>query len=117
MADKRLKLLLDAIQAIELCMAFMDGQSLEAYSGNPMRRSAVERQLEILGEALVRLGRQEPTLGERLPMARFAVELRNRIIHGYDGIDDAIVHATVHTDLPEFLARLQAWLAELDTRA
>ena len=117
MADKRLKLLLDAIQAAELAISFIERQSLEAYSASPLRRSAVERQLEVLGEAFVRLGREEPTLNERLPMARFAVGLRNRIIHGYDGIDDSIVHATVKDDLPDLLTSLQAWLRELDAQA
>jgi len=73
MADRRPKLPLDAIQAAELSIAFLEGQTLEAYSGNAMRRSAVERQLEVLGEAFVRLVREEPALYERLPTARFAV--------------------------------------------
>ena len=112
MADLRLKLLLDAIQAIELAIVFVDGQSLDAYSSDQKTRSAVERQLEVLGEAFARLSREAPDLSQRLPAAGFAVGLRNRIIHGYDSVDDAIVHATVTSDLPGLLAALQAWLKD-----
>ena len=117
MVDRRLKLLLDAINAIELAVLFLDQQSLDDYSAHAMRRSAVERQLEVLGEAFVRLQRDDPALFDRFPTARFAVGLRNRIIHGYDGVDDAIVHATVATDLPALLEQLQSWLRRLDPEA
>ena len=117
MVDRRLKLLLDAINAIELAVSFLDERSLDAYSAHAMSRSAVERQLEVLGEVFVRLQRDEATLFDRFPAARFAVGLRNRIIHGYDSVDDAIVHATVTADLPALLTALQAWLHQLDPEA
>lgn len=39
--------------------------------------------------------------------------LRNRIIHGYDAVDDETVYRTVLDDLPALKTLLQAWLAEL----
>jgi uncharacterized protein with HEPN domain len=51
MTDKTPKLLVDALGAIDLACEFVAGVSLDAYVGDKMRRSAVERQLEILGEA------------------------------------------------------------------
>ena len=74
-----------------------------------MRRSAVERQLEILGEACSRLARLEPTLITSVSNLKLAIDLRNRIIHGYDAVDDEIVYLTVTEDLGELqlaLARL-----------
>jgi len=47
-----------------------------------------------------------------VPLARLAVGLRNRIIHGYDAVDDETVYRTVVDDLPALRALLQAWLAE-----
>jgi uncharacterized protein with HEPN domain len=117
MDDRRPKLLLDAIHATEKATSFLGGQTLEAYSADAMRRSATERQLEVLGEVFVRLAQVDATLYQRLPVARVAVGLRNRIIHGYDTIDDVIVHATVLTDLPAQLTDLRAWLVELDPSA
>lgn len=55
MTDKTPKLLVDALGAIDLAREFVAGVSLIEYSTDKMRRSAVERQLEILGEACSRL--------------------------------------------------------------
>ena len=74
-----------------------------------MRRSAVKRQLEILGEACSRLARLEPALIESVADLKLAIDLRNRIIHGYDAVDDEIVFLTVIDDLDALktdLARL-----------
>jgi uncharacterized protein with HEPN domain len=117
MDDRRPKLLLDAIHADKLAIVFLRGVSREAYSADAMRRSAVERQLEVLGEAFVRLSQVDASLHQRLPMARVAIGMRNRIAHGYDTIDHAIVHATVAGDLPAVLAELEAWLLEVDPDA
>ena len=70
MADRRPKLLVDALGAIDATTHFVMGQSLEDYEGNLMMRSAVERQLEILGEACARLVREDATLLEQVPAAR-----------------------------------------------
>lgn len=51
---------------------------------------------------------------ERLPATRMAVGLRNRIIHGYDAVDDETVYRTVTDDLPSLGAALQAWLSGIE---
>jgi len=57
MTDKSPKLLVDALGAIESAKDFVAGCTFADYSEDKMRRSAVERQLEILGEACSRLAR------------------------------------------------------------
>jgi uncharacterized protein with HEPN domain len=99
MTDKAPKLLVDALGAIASAKEFVAGSSLETYCQDKMRRSAVERQLEILGEACARLARIEPTWITMLPDLKLAIDLRNRIIHGYDSVDDEIVYFTVVEDL------------------
>jgi len=74
-------------------------------------RSAVERQLGILGEACRRALDDTPDLHHRLPDAAVAVALRNRIIHGYDRVEHAIVLDTVHRDLPPLIGALERELA------
>jgi uncharacterized protein with HEPN domain len=109
MTDKTPKLLVDALGAIASAQEFVQTTSLDQYLADKMRRSAVERQLEILGEAAGRLARLNPALLQVAPDLKLAIDLRNRIIHGYDGVDDEIVYFTVTEDL----AILQSALAQM----
>ena len=111
MTDKIPKLLFDALGAIASSQEFIVGCSLRQYIGDKMRRSAVERQLEILGETCARLARIEPTLIEQVPNLKLAIDLRNRIIHGYDAVDDEIVYLTVTQDLHALKTHLTQLLA------
>jgi uncharacterized protein with HEPN domain len=101
MTDKTPKLLVDALGAIDAAQEFVLGCSLVAYNADKMRRSAVERQLEILGEACSRLAKLEPSLIGAVANLKLAIDLRNRIIHGYDSVDDEIVYLTVMDDLDD----------------
>jgi len=79
---------------------------------NALVRSAVERQLEILGEACQRMVQVDPGLRERVPELGFAIGLRNKIIHGYDRIENAIVYDTLIHDLPQLAACFEQELAK-----
>lgn len=103
--DRRPKWLFDAVTAVEAAQVFVAGLDLPAYEASLLVRSAVERQLEILGEAGVRLA-------EQIPALRLAIGLPNRIIHGYDTVDDETVWRTVQDDLPELGRQLRAMLPQ-----
>ena len=109
MTDRIPKLLVDALGAMESAGEFVAGVSLSTYTREKMRRSAVERQLEILGKACSRMARLEPELVNSVVNLKLAIDLRNRVIHGYDSVDDEIVYLTVTEDLPA----LQTALARL----
>lgn len=79
MTDKVPKLLFDALGAIASSQEFVVGCSMAQYIGDKMRRSAVELQLEILGEACSRLARIETTVIDPAPNLKLAIDLRNRI--------------------------------------
>lgn len=111
MTDRIPKLLLDALGAIDSAREFVDGVSQAAYCTDKMRRSAVERQLEILGEACTRISKLEPSLSETITHLKLAIGLRNRIIHGYDSVDDEIVYSTVVEDLNPLYTDLSQLLA------
>lgn len=111
MTDKSPKLLVDALGAIRSAEDFTDGCTFEDYAADKMRRSAVERQLEILGEACARLAKLEPTLLGTVTNLKLAIDLRNRIIHGYDAVDDEIVFLTVTGDLDALKFELEQLLA------
>ena len=111
MTDKTPKLLVDALGAIESAQEFVAGCSLADYAADKMRRSAVERQLEILGEACARMVRLEPLPLASVVNLKLAIDLRNRIIHGYDAVDDEIVYLTVSHDLDALKTDLSRLLA------
>ena len=60
------KYLYDMRQAARLLVRFSEGRTFEEYIADPMLRSAVERQFEILGEALAQLHRHDPERCVRL---------------------------------------------------
>ncbi len=76
-----------------------------------MLRSAVERQFEILGEALGKLAKLDPTLAARISDHRRIISFRNVLIHGYDTILDEVVWGVIETQLPPLRSRLSELLA------
>jgi uncharacterized protein with HEPN domain len=76
-----------------------------------MLRSAVERQYEIIGEALNHAELEQPDLATVIPDLRRIVGLRNRIIHGYDSVDDQLLWQTVQTHVPSLAQQLEQLLA------
>ena len=100
MNERSNKLLVDAVAAIDAVQSFMGNSDFDAYAANHLLRSAVERQLEILGEVCSQLDKLNVGWREKVADLRLAVGLRNRIIHGYDSVDDEMVFETIHRDLP-----------------
>jgi uncharacterized protein with HEPN domain len=83
-----------------------------AYERDSMVRDAVERRLGIIGEALKRAMDFEPELVEQVPELRQIVGLRNRVIHGYDAMDDEIVWDVVQNKIPLLRVRVEELLGE-----
>lgn len=97
---KCLKWLDDVRQAAELISKVTDGLSEADYLVDRFLRCGVERNFEIIGEALGRLRKADPGLFARIPDGQQIVDFRNLIIHGYDVIRDADVWKIVQSDLP-----------------
>jgi uncharacterized protein with HEPN domain len=100
MTDPVKKRLLDALEACEAIQKFTEGRSFQEYERNLMLRSAVERQLEIVGEALGQAADEEKTLEEDIPVIPRIVSLRNRVIHGYDSVDDEMSGTSCRITFP-----------------
>jgi uncharacterized protein with HEPN domain len=105
-------LLWDAKSSGEAIERFLAGKTFDEYLADEVLRSAVERQFEILGEALSQLDKQAPDLVNALPHAAKAIAFRNVLIHGYARVDDAIVWQAAQRSLPELLRAIRARLAE-----
>jgi uncharacterized protein with HEPN domain len=104
------KLLLDIQQALEDIKAFTAGLDLEAYKADTKCRAAVERKFEVAGEACVRLRDRFPDIYGSLHDAPRLVGFRNRIIHGYDDVDDTIVWEVATTKLQSLRKQVSALL-------
>jgi len=108
--DDARKYLWDALRAAELARRFASGRSYAEYEEDPMLRSAVERQLEIIGEALNRLSKADPSIASRIPDLRRVVAFRNILIHGYVIVDNALVWQLLSERLPELERVVRALL-------
>lgn len=96
----------DAVEACRAIRSFTDGVTFDQYASNLLLRSAVERQFEILGEALSKASELKPDDAAGIPDLRRIVGMRNRIIHGYDSVDDEIVWDAVRNHVPSLLSAL-----------
>jgi uncharacterized protein with HEPN domain len=94
------KYLYDIHQAAARIGEFTAGKQFEDYRTNAMLRAAVERQFEIIGEALSQLSRVDSSVVERIRERRRVIAFRNILIHGYADVDDRIVWDVVQINLP-----------------
>lgn len=97
--EKIRKLLYDVDAAISLIDSFMIGiESFEHYVSDLKTQSAVERQLVIIGEALVKVKKLEgaPFFENDVQIIAF----RNRLVHAYNNIDNSIVWVILKRHLP-----------------
>ncbi len=97
----------DALRACTLLAEFTDGKSFEDYKHSALLRSAVERQFQIIGEALNRLAKVDPQLGGTIPDLPRIIAFRNILVHGYASVDDRLVWQVVQDRLPELTVALQ----------
>ena len=80
---------------------FTTGVSFDDYTGDRMLQSAVERQFEIIGEALKRLSKIDTQTSSLIENYKRIISFRNILIHGYDVVDNAVVWDIVKQDLPK----------------
>ena len=103
------KLLWDAQQAVLKIFRFTTGKTFEQYLADDLLRSGVERQFEIVGEALKQFSLLDPELSSSLPDLPRIVAFRNVLIHGYATVDDHVVWGVIEANLAslsEDLAKL-----------
>lgn len=92
--------------------SFTAGLTPEEYASDDLRKSAVERQLEIIGEALNRLRKTDPETASSIPDLPRIIGLRNILIHGYAVVDDAVVWAAATQRVPELLNVVDGLISE-----
>ena len=111
--DKEIKTwLFDIISAItEIESFFEEGEkTFENYRSDLKTKRAVERNIEIIGEAIKRILDKDDNIS--LTNARKIVDARNRIIHGYDTISDDVIWGMIINHLPKLKNEVEKLMSE-----
>ena len=105
------KLLDDISHAAESSMSFTEGLQFSDYERNMLVKSAVERQFEIMGEALRRLQRADPNLANEIGQEGKIIGCRERVLTGLpEEVDDAEVWRIIQMSLPVLHSEVSALL-------
>ena len=109
MQPEELKYLYDVQTSIQSIKDFtIDIKSFQDFDNNKLVKRAVERELEIIGEAINRLLKINNSI--QITNARKIVNLRNWVIHSYDNVDSVIIWAILQKDLPLLETEVSALL-------
>lgn len=101
--------ILNSINEIE--SYFLDTPKLfEVYQNDLRTKRAVERNIEIIGEAMSRILKEDKDI--QISNSRKIVDVRNRIIHGYDSVSDDVIWGIVIKNLPVLQKEVEVLLGE-----
>ena len=98
----------DCIESIDEHLNFT--RDFNSFMQNKTQRRAVERELEIIGEAVGRLLKIEPSV--KISYARIIVDLRNKVIHAYDSVDYNIIWRVIIKNIPTLKAEIADLLTD-----
>ena len=101
----------DMVAACRAIIRFVEGMALDDYLADEKTRFAVLRGYEIMGEAVRHIPDEVKTANPEIPWVTMSA-VRNRIVHGYFGIDDLILFTTIEQELQGLLPRLEALARE-----
>lgn len=94
------KYLFDIAESCGLIAQFVAGKNFSDYQRDPLLQSGVERQFEIIGEALNQALRYDPALAASISNTSRIISFRNQLIHRYAVVSDEVVWGVIETNLP-----------------
>ena len=99
--------LYDILNAIEEIESFFDNRPklFADYQKDIRTKRAVERNIEIIGEAMGRILKEDDSI--EIINSRRIVNVRNRIIHGYDSVSDDIIWGIIIKYLPTLKSEIE----------
>lgn len=101
----------DILNSIESIYEYLgDERNFYQYKSNKLFRRGVERELEIIGEAVNRLLKLDTNID--ISYAKRIVSLRNWVIHTYDNVDNVIIWGIINKDLPLLEKQVRKLFAE-----
>ena len=105
-----------ALLALRRVSKFLGNRSLNEYLADELCQSAVERQLEIAGDALGQLRKLDVALFGKIPDGDLVVAFRNVLAHGYATLDHRRVYEIASSRAGELLKTLDTLLSQLPER-
>jgi len=96
-------------------ISLSQGKTREDLDSDRVLNLALVRLLEIVGEAANRIPREERARHREIPWPEI-VDLRNRLIHGYDSVDFDILWEVITADLPPLIVALDAIIPAEESR-
>ena len=106
------KYLYDIQRAAALLTEFTVGKTFADYARDAMLRAAVEREFEIIGEAMTKLAKVDETVAGKISHHGRIIAFRNVLIHQYGDVDDRLVWNVVETHLPALVREVETLLEE-----
>jgi len=108
MDERILKWLFDVKLAIEEIESYFihSGKNFLEYKKNTMLKRAVERDLEIIGEAINRILKSDPEFENNITNSKAIISLRNHVIHAYDSISDENIWSILINHLPKLKSEI-----------
>ena len=107
------KYLYDALKACQHVQEFTRGVSFDAYKSDELLKSAVERKLEIVGEALNRIKQRDLDQLRKIREWRDVIAIRNKLAHCYNHINPTLVWSIVVDDLKTLIQDLESALKDV----
>lgn len=104
----------DMISFAERVLAYTDGLDQEGFVSSGLNYDATLRNLELIGEAATHIPEEVRSAHREIPW-RMVVATRNRLIHGYLGIDNDTLWSIIQDEVPELLSQLIAMKAKFRT--
>lgn len=103
----------DIVSACSFLLEFTRGKSVHDYATDRGFRSAVERELQIIGEALYQLNFIAPQIACRVSEHRNIIAFRHVLVHGYASLEPATVWGVIESKLAPLREEVQSLLVEL----
>lgn len=104
------KYLYDIVDCCEFLLEFTKSKTVDDYRSDRAFSSAIERELQIIGEAIVQLDRVAPEMAAQISDYRNIIGFRNILVHGYDSLDPETLWSIVECKLSTLLSQSRSLL-------